>query len=152
MKRFVFRYQNLLKMKEDLVEEIKGELSRHHNRLFVAQEKLTHYLFEQETYAKQIEERFREGCPASELIFIRENKSYYQEQIQTCKGVIKKIEKEIDETQQRLAEAMKEKKIYEKLKEKEEALYFEEILHAENKVIEELVNYKNYHDKLKGEV
>lgn len=152
MKRFIFRYQNLLKMKEDLVEEIKGELSRHHNRLFVAQEKLNHFFIEQETYAKQIEIQIKQGCPASELLFIQENKAYYQFQIQTCKGVILRIEKEIEETQMRLAEAMKEKKIYEKLREKEEAAYLEEILLAENKVIEELVNYKNYHDKIKGDV
>lgn len=138
-------------MKMDAVEDVKRELSRHNSRLFIAQEKLNHFLVEQTTYADQVAEKMAKGCPASELVFIQENKSYYNEQIHITREVIRRIEGEIEETRLKLAEAMKEQKIYEKLKENAEAQYMEEILHAENKVIEEIVNYKNFNDKNKGD-
>lgn len=58
------------------------------------------------------------------------------------KIVVEKCKKTMEETQEKLVEAMKEKKMFEKLREKEYGEFMEEEKRQEAKVIDEIVTFR----------
>lgn len=144
MKIFKFKYENLLKMRMDRVEGIKNQLGELNGLLFQANEHLTHVLIERGAYFERVQIMLEQGCKASDLRDVESSKKFYKAKIEDIHKQIAEIEKRIEQTQLELIEAMREQKIMEKLKEKDEATYMEAINHAENKVIDEIVNFQNF--------
>lgn len=142
MARFIFSMQNILNMKEKLEEQAKNNFAQ-------ANRSLQEALFQQ----KQCENRLEAGKQALKEAMLENLKvgqirrkeddveifrMYLRQQIL----VVKQKEKEVEVARQHLNEAMKERKTFEKLKEKA----FEKIVAEENqkeqKEVDELVSYR----------
>ncbi len=149
MKKFVFTYEKILRVKVELENEAR-------NRLAVAiQEKvrlkieLEKFILDQNKYLVFLNDLISEGVKASQLKRLNAEKSYFTKGISEIKRNIEKQEINIIERRHELTEALKETKKFEKLKEKEYEKYIEEIYVSERKAVEEIVNYKNF--KLSGD-
>ena len=142
MAKFVFSMQNILSMKEKIEEQEKVEYSQAMMRLNQERE---HYdsLVERQSMA-EVELRnvmnevlevdvIRQKEDALEII-----KMYVRQQ----EMVVLACEEEVRQARERLNEAMQERKIYEKLKEKAFEEYKIEENKREQKEIDELVSYR----------
>lgn len=142
MARFRFSMQNILEMKEKLEEQAKNEYGQANTRLLQEQEKL-----------EQLEERLEEAEQALKHVLFevlsvteirkREDaveiiKTYVKQQLL----IVKFCEKELEAARERLTEAMKQKKIFEKLREKAFEEFLKEEGHREQKEVDELMSYK----------
>ena len=72
-------------------------------------------------------------------------KQYYREKKMHLNHLISQADREIERTQQKLAEAMQARKIMEKLKEKAFRQYVDAYNKADIKLIEEIINYSGNH-------
>ena len=142
MAKFVFSMQNILNMKEKLEDQEKNNFAQANLRLQEAvaeQEELEQRLAEAKKKLQQ------EVSDALDVRTIRSREDaveilrmYVRQQIL----VVKQREMEVDVAREHLNEAMKERKTFEKLREKAlEAFLAEENL-REQKEVDELVSYR----------
>ncbi len=142
MAKFVFSMQNILSMKEKLEEQEKAEYSQVIMRFNEEQEKLNSLMERQGMAEVELRNTINEVLDVQEIRekedFLEIIKVYVKEQ----QLVLLACEEEVRQARERLNEAMKERKIYEKLREKA----FEEFMLEENKreqkEIDELVSYR----------
>lgn len=142
MAKFVFSMQNILSMKEKLEEQEKAEYSQVIMRFNEEQEKLNGLMERQGMAEVELRNTINEVLDVQEIRekedFLEIIKVYVKEQ----QLVLLACEEEVRQARERLNEAMKERKIYEKLREKA----FEEFMLEENKreqkEIDELVSYR----------
>ena len=142
MAKFVFSMQNILSMKEKLEEQEKAEYSQVMMRFNEEQEKLNGLMERQGMAEVELRNTINEVLDVQEIRekedFLEIIKVYVKEQ----QLVLLACEEEVRQARERLNEAMKERKIYEKLREKA----FEEFMLEENKreqkEIDELVSYR----------
>jgi len=147
MKKFIFRYERILKIRKDKVEEIKNKLSKLNYDLSQKEKKLDNIFIQRDKFFKENNILLEKGCSVGELKNINEFSSFYRKNIDALKYEIKNLKNNIEKVMNELSEAVKEEKIMEKLKEKEYEVYLENIEKAEGKVIEEIVNYSNFKDR-----
>ncbi len=142
MARFRFSLQNLLDIKEKIEEQEKNNYSQANLRLQEAVERLEFLKKRRSDAQGRLREEMSE---ALDVMAIRDQenaieilKMYVENQQQ----VVLQREQELEEARLRLHEAMKERKTFEKLREKA----FEEFMIEENrreqKEIDELVSYR----------
>ena len=143
MKKFKFRYESVLKMRIDHEDRVKNELAK----LIAEKQRLDDRLAElregAQQYDQHIETLMTEGDTYHERFQINQGKRYYRDQIQAVLEQIQQVTHEIQKVQIKLVEAMKERKIMEKLKEKAFQEFVQAINDADFKLIEEVVNFLN---------
>lgn len=143
MKKFKFRYESILQMRLKREDAIKNELAQaiaEKNKYVERQLLIKETL---KTYMHHIEDAIKTGKANNEMHAFYSGKKYYMNKIKDLDLRIKKANDNILAIQSKLSEAMKERKIMDKLKEKDFQTYIDEFNEAEAKVIEEIVNYKN---------
>ena len=142
MARFIFSMQNLLTMKEKLEEQAKNEFSQANMRLLEAEDELDRLNDRQQKAEFELREevagltdvrKIRQKEDALEIL-----KMYVRQQ----QMVVRQREIEVENARLKLQDAMKERKTFEKLREKA----FEEFVAEENKKeqkeVDELVSYR----------
>lgn len=142
MARFIFPMQNILDMKEKLEEQEKNQYSQANRRLQEAEA-------EQEALALRLErekEKLQEDISASlnikEIRRREEAVEILRMYVRQQMLVVKQREKEVEVARERLNEAMKERKTFEKLREHAlEKFRIEENL-REQKEVDEIVSYR----------
>lgn len=149
MARFRFPLENILNMKEKLEEQAKNEYGQANARLLSEQEKLDLLNERLEDAKHKLREILQEVLSVTE-IQRREDaveiiKFYVTQQIL----VVKRCEKELEIAREKLSEAMKERKIFEKLREKAFEEFVREEGRREQKEVDELMSYK-YGTKVKN--
>ncbi len=140
---FRFSMQNILNMKEKLEDQAKNKYAQANARLLREQEKLEIIVARREEAREKLKLVLYETLSVAE-IRTRENAvevlKFYAMQQQLA---VKRCEKEVEVAREELSEAMKERKIFEKLREKA----FEEFVFEENrkeqKEVDELMSYKH---------
>lgn len=148
MAKFLYRMQNILDIKYKLEEQAKQQYMEVRMRLNQAMDELKELNKRKEFYfdtyrelvSKELEVLEIEGCKESILIM--------DEYIANQKLVISAIEKELEQAELVLREAMQERKIHEKLKDNQFEEFLQELNAEEAKEIDELVSYQ-YNDKTK---
>ena len=142
MARFRFSLQNILDMKEKLEDQAKNDFAQANRRLQEA-------IAEKEALELRLKEekkKFQRDLSAAldiGKIHQREDaidilRMYVAQQML----VVKQREKEVEVAREHLNEAMKEKKTFEKLREKAFEAYVAEENLREQKEIDELVSYR----------
>lgn len=143
MKKFKFRYESVLKMRLDKEEQIKGELANCiSEKQMIEQKKFDLELSERE-YAMHIQNLLNTGETNAEMKQFSEGKKYYRNNKKRLDSQIAKLNEEMQRIQLKLVEAMKERKIMDKLKERAFQAFIESINEADEKLIEEVVNFSN---------
>lgn len=141
MAKFIYRLQNVLDVKLKLESQAKTAFSMAAARLNEEEDKLNR-LYETE---KAAEEAYRQ-CSIGildlmELKSAKDNVEYVKGQIELQKKAVDNARKMLEVARFHLNEAMKDRKIHEKLREKA----FEEFVHEENeaekKEIDQLVSF-----------
>ena len=143
MKKFVYKMQSVLNIKEKLEEQEKARYAAALAKLNEEEEKLSR-LYDRRAAC---EERLRESVGASlNVMAIRHN----EDALETLKDFIgrqklsvKKAQDNVDAAMHRLREAMAERKTHERLKEKAFEEYLAEQNAEEQKEIAELVSYRH---------
>jgi flagellar FliJ protein len=143
MKKFKFRYESILTLRLNAEEDIKNELAAEIAKRQQLTDELEAVAQRRHDYDLQIQALVKAGCRADTLQSIKDGKAYYRRQIKRLNASIEAASKQIEKTQARLVEAVKARKIMEKVKENEYAQFMDDFNKDEQKVIEEIVNYKN---------
>lgn len=136
-------------MKQDTEEDEKNKLGILNSQLITLENNLVQAIKNRDNYFEEIELLLKSGCKASELRNIQTDKKYHDDLIIGIKYKIERKKQEIERQLTIYIEAVKERKIMEKLKEKQQAEFNEELNKAEERVVDEIVNYKNF--KMSGD-
>lgn len=136
-------------MKQDTEEDEKNKLGILNSQLITLENNLVQAIKNRDNYFEEIELLLKSGCKASELRNIQTDKKYHDDLIISIKYKIERKKQEIERQLTIYIEAVKERKIMEKLKEKQQAEFNEELNKAEERVVDEIVNYKNF--KMSGD-
>ena len=142
MAKFIYQMQNILDIKYKLEEQAKQHYMEVRVRLNEAEERLEDLFVRKEgyfqNYRKLLAARLRvleiEECKSAILLM--------DDYIFNQQNVIQSIRRELDEAVRLLDEAIKERKIHEKLKENQFQLFLQELNQEEAKEIDELVSYQ----------
>ncbi len=143
MKKFRFRYESVLKMRLDQEDRIKNELAKLILKRQEHLDVLDALNVSADTYDQHIQMVLTEGDTKNERQQFTQGKSYYRDQKSKLKASIATLDVEIKKTQSKLVEAMKERKVMDKLKEKAFQEFVDAVNEADAKLIEEVVNYSN---------
>lgn len=141
MARFHYTMQSILDIKEKLEVKAKQDFAAANTRLLEEEEKMNALKQKKEAY---LEEGIKLRLELIDVRKIRENKlavMKVDEYILNQQREINKAAKQVEKTRNALTTAVQERKVHEKLKEKQ----FEEFLRSEqekeNKEIDELTTY-----------
>lgn len=149
MARFRFPMENILNMKEKLEEQAKNEYGQANARLLQEQEKLDLLTARLEDAKQKLRDVLHEMLSVKEIRrkedAVEIIKTYVMQQFL----VVKRCEKEVEIAREKLTEAMKERKIFEKLREKAFEEFMKEEGRKEQKEVDELMSYK-YGAKVKN--
>lgn len=143
MRGFKFRYEKILKQREDEEEEIKTKLGKANNKLQNLLTEKAKTLSSQEAFFKSIQSQLSGGVRTSDLQMFERSKQHFKSKLESLNSDIADMQLKIIQIKKELTEAVKQRKIMEKLKEKEKEAYLDALNAAESKVIEEIVNYKS---------
>lgn len=142
MAKFIFSMQNILSMKEKIEEQEKAEYSQVMMRFNEEQDKLNELIERQSMAEVELKNTINEVLDVREIRekedFLEIIKMYVKEQ----QLIVIACEEEVRQARGRLNEAMKERKIYEKLREKAFEEFIQEENKREQKEIDELVSYR----------
>lgn len=142
MAKFIYRMQSILDIKYKLEDQAKQHYMEVQNRLNEAMGQLEALNVRKEayfnTYRKLLSEKLDvleiEACKSAILIM--------DEYIAQQQSKIHQIEQELEQAMQAMSEAVKERKIHEKLKEKQFEIFLQELNEEEIKEIDQLVSYQ----------
>lgn len=143
MKKFKFRYESVLKMRLDKEEAIKAELAECITEKQAIETQKSAIEKSEIEYALYIQTVLASGESHGEMRQFTEGKKYYRNNKKRLDQQIVKLNQEIQRIQLKLVEAMKDRKIMEKLKERAFQEFVEAINEADEKLIEEVVNFSN---------
>lgn len=149
-RRFQFRLQTVLEYKQKREEEEQRELGRLLEILGREQSRLEGLKHLQQARQEELAEKSAAGrLDVGELQRYHEYEKRIEKEIAAQAIRVQQAEMDVEEQRQRLLEAAKEKKIYEKLKEKHHDVYIAETEAEERKLLDDLATSKFVHDKEK---
>ena len=141
MARFNYRMQNILQLKEKLEEQERNNFAARRRALTEEEEKLQALIDKRNAVA---EEGKRLRQTVIDVRSIRENEDlqrYTEEQVKQQRIKVRVAEKSLDAARVKMQEAMQERKIHEKMREKAFERFVAEMNAAEVKEIDELTSY-----------
>ena len=143
MKKFKFKYENILKMRLDAENDIKNKLKKLNNDLHLLEQNKIDVTHAYNDYKVDIEQSMKVGLKGYEIQNINHFQKYYRNLLESIELEIRYMEKCIDEVKLELMEAIKERKIMDKIKEKEFKAFLDAINVMEAKATDEVVNFQN---------
>lgn len=150
MAKFTYRMQSILNIRYQLETQAKIEFGRAQMKLMDEEEKLRNLLDRKEAY---LEEGRKMRSDALHVDDLRDNRNavlIMDEMIEAQRVQVALAAKEAETARLKLREAMQERKMHEKLKEKAFEQYMYEENTAEGKAVDELTSY-TYGQRGKGE-
>ena len=152
MAKFFYRMQNILDIKYKLEDTAKQEYAEARRRLTVEEEKLELLQIRRKEYIVEYN-----NCILGNLNFLKIEETansidIMDEMIAEQREVIKKKSKELEQARAKLSQIMQERKMHEKLKEKQFDEFKTEINNTEKKETDEVVSYQynNSESELEG--
>jgi len=142
--KFHFRYQNLLEVKTRYEDSKKIKLSKAKRRLENEKEKLADFKLDKENNEKYMCAKIQEGTNIAHLKIFHSYMNHLNQKISDQMIMIEQCNQEVAKTRKELLTASQEKKIFEKLKEKDMNLFKLAEKKAEDLLVDQLVTYKNF--------
>lgn len=149
MAKFIYKLQNVLDVKLKMENQAKTDFSMAAARLNEEEEKLQRLFEKKADYEEEYRKKSTGRLDIVELKFAKENVEYIKGRIEVQNGVINMAKKELEIARFRLNEAIKDRKIHEKLKENAFEEFLQEENAAEKKEIDQLVSFR-YNDNGKA--
>lgn len=142
MAKFVYKLQNILEIKNKMETQAKSVYAEASRKLNAEQDKLEKMLIEK----RRLEDHYRElavGTLApTEILEARRAIDFQRERIKMQLVEIRVAEKNLELARARLSEAVKDRKIHEKLRENAFEDFLMELSAEEKKEIDEVVSYR----------
>ncbi len=123
MKKFKFRFEKLLSYRRYLEKQKQRELAAIQNMEMQQRRKLKHIAADRSTHQKQERQHLRGKIYPDRLRGFTRYYLLLNKMEISGQEVLRQIEKEVDKKRGELIEASKQKKIYEKLKERHRSRY-----------------------------
>ena len=142
MAKFIFKMESILSVKEKLEEQAKAEYSIEIMKLRQEEEKLDELEKRKNAYQTRLYEAVMDTLNISEIKILEDSVENIKYNIKLQLIVIANQQKNVDRAREKLDNVMKERKTYEKLKEKAFEEFKEQINAEEQKEINELVSFK----------
>jgi flagellar FliJ protein len=117
--RFVFPFETLLNMKKNLEELSQMRLVKKMNQLREQEEAIQRVIEEILSSEQALKEKMGQGMKASEYVVYKVYEEDLTQGLQFKKEAMKQTKKEIEAEQKILIQLMKERKMFERLKEKQ---------------------------------
>ena len=141
MAKFNYRMQNILQLKEKMEEQERNNFAARRRALTEEEDKLQALIDKRNAVA---EEGKRLRQTVIDVRSIRENEDlqrYTEEQVTQQRITVRVAEKSLDAARAKMQEAVQERKIHEKMREKAFERFIAEMNAAEVKEIDELTSY-----------
>ena len=149
MKKFVFRFERILQVRIDKENEIRNTLGKVNKLILEKEEEFKKVHLQYEDFLKFLNNTMKQGVRAGDMQAVASNKSYLVDKMDHIKRELSVLVEERMRIQKDLIEANKQRKIMEKLKEKEIDKYKALEAMEEAKTIDQIVTYQS--TKMKGE-
>ena len=145
MAKFFYSMQNILDIKLKLEETAKQEYSEARMRLSAEEEKLALLEERRDSYYREYQEALQGNLDFLKIEECRYSLDVMGDMIIRQNDVIKQRSKELELVRQKLNQVMQERKMHEKLKEKQFDTFKQEINAQENKETDEVAGYQFTH-------
>ncbi len=145
MAKFFYSMQNILDIKLKLEETAKQEYSEARMRLSAEEEKLALLEERRDSYYREYQEALQGNLDFLKIEECRYSLDIMGDMIIKQNDVIKQRSKELELVRQKLNQVMQERKMHEKLKEKQFDTFKQEINAQENKETDEVAGYQFTH-------
>jgi flagellar FliJ protein len=149
MAKFIFKLQSVLNLKKQNEDSKKNELGKAIQRLEAEKQKLAALEDTLENIVKEFNEKTKKAT-VHELIEYNEYLSLLNSRIKVQKENVNNAALNVDKVREELIFAVKERKILDKLKEKQHEEFLTEQKKLEQKTNDEIVSY-NHNDNSSGD-
>ena len=139
---FKYQFETILNLKIRMEDMKNAELKLALERLENEKNKLKKLVSEKEVEEENIKEKQKEKFTADDLRFFNNYISSLNRKIEYQATIVKKEEKNVEKVREELIKASKEKKMFEKLKEKKYEEYMHEYYAQEQQVVDNIVSFK----------
>jgi len=147
MKKFVFRFEKILQLRIDKENEVRNSLGKVNQVILEREEALKQTEHQYEVYLNELNDKFKNGIYVRDMQSVSGSKQFLIDKMNGIKQELSVLMEERRNIQKMLIEANKQRKIMEKLKEKELDNY--KVLEAqeEAKVVDQIVTYQSTNRK-----
>ncbi len=145
MAKFIYRMQNILDIKYKLEEQAKQEYMTVQARLNEEKDRLQDLEDRKAAYFTQYRILLQERLDILEIETCKNAIILMDEYIHNQQLVVARVEKELEQAVRKMNEAMQERKIHEKLREKQWETFLQELSQEEMKEIDQLISYQYNH-------
>lgn len=142
MAKFIFKMESILSVKSKLEEQAKAEYSIEIMKLRQEEEKLSELNARKEAFQMKLYEAVKDTLIITEIKILEDSVENIKYNIKLQLVVIANQQKVVDRAREKLDNAIKERKTYEKLKENAFEEFKAEINAEEQKEINELVSFR----------
>ena len=142
MAKFTYNMQNILDIKYKLEDSAKQEYADASRALFVEEEKLEKLHIRKNSYYQEYQDAISGKLDFKYIDECGNAIDIMDMMIEQQNGVVKQKSKELEMVRQKLNQAMQERKMHEKLKEKQFEEFKHELSQNENKENDEVASYK----------
>jgi flagellar FliJ protein len=142
LKKFSFRLQSILDLKEQEEESIKKELAELMQQRQRVEDKINSFKHDKSQIQRNLEESEEESVNLINALRSREYIKYLQGMIEDLKLKLEHWDEEISKCRKKLLAKTKEKKVLAKLKERKHEEYWKNFLAEEQKLNDELATNK----------
>ena len=139
---FKYKYEKILTLRLEKEEECKLVLAKAISGMEEFSKQLHKINLEYSEFMHTLDFQFKEGIKISSYEFAKMNKLFFEQEIKRLEYELYKAAQAVELARRELLESTKEKKKYEKLKEKARDEFIFKLEKADNELIEEFVSNK----------
>jgi len=143
MAKFNFKLQSVLDLKVQMEDNKKNEFGSAVQKLEYEKKVLENIKHEKEKNINVFGNELKNKAKVSTIRQINSYISLLGQKIEVQKENVNKASNIVDKKREELLEAVKERKIMDKLKEKEYCLFLKQELKEEQKIIDEIISFKH---------
>lgn len=143
MAKFIFPLQNILTVKEKLEEQAKNEFSQANMRLREAEDEEQRLKDREQAAEETLRQTLTESLDVLEIKKCEDAVEILKVYVQTQHLVVIKCARDVEIAREKLNEAIKERKTFEKLREHAFEDFVKEMNLQEQKEVDELVSYRH---------
>lgn len=143
MKKFVFRYEGILKLRQEREDQVKQELAQLFLSLERQEREIEKIRMRNRQFREIVVRSMSDGGARYPLSEIEPGNQFYRDRVEQSLARLQSIRDDIARKQIELQDAVKDRKVLETLKEKLKMEYVEALHRLDEKAIEEIVNYNN---------
>ena len=142
MAKFIFKMENLLSIKYKLEDQAKAEYGMELIRLREEERKLELLIAKRDAYQARLKDALRDDLDLREIKDLENCVEHAKYNINVQRFMVQQQQERVNRAREKLDDAMKERKTYEKLKEKAFEQFKIEIEAQERKEVDELVSFR----------